>query len=163
MSTLYELKSEWMTLLDMLEEGADPEVIEATLEGIDAEIEIKADNYARIIRQLEADVAALKSEIERMTERKKSLENNISRLKANLQDAMIVTGKEKFKTDLFSFGIQNNPPKVVIDDYAKIPVEYLIAQEPKVDNKAIKDFLSTTDDKRSFFAHLEQGKSLRIK
>ena len=76
---------------------------------------------------------------------------------------MIQTGKEKFKTELFSFGIQNNPPKVVIDDYSKIPAEYLIEQEPKIDNKSIKEFLQKTDDQRSFFAHLEQGRSLRIR
>lgn len=163
MASLYELKNEWLGLLDLLEMGADPEVVEATLEGLDAEIEVKADNYARIIRQLEADIAGLKTEIDRMMERKRVLENNITRLKANLQDTMIITGKERFKTDLFSFGIQNNPPKVVIDDYSKIPAEYLIEQEPKVDNKSIKEFLQKTDDQRSFFAHLEQGRSLRIR
>jgi len=163
MACLYELKNEWLGLLDLLEMGADPEVVETTLEGLDAEIEIKADNYARIIRQLEADIAGLKTEIDRMMERKRVLENNIARLKANLQDTMIITGKEKFKTDLFSFGIQNNPPKVIIDDYSKIPAEYLITQEPKVDNKSIKEFLQKTDDQRSSFAHLEQGRSLRIR
>jgi len=77
-----------------------------------------------------------------------------------LQDAMILTGKEKFKTELFSFGIQNNPASVVIDDPTSIPAEFLIPQEPKVDKKSIKEFLKDND---ANWCHLEQSRSIRIR
>ena len=160
MSSLYELKGQYLELLSMMEEGADEETIKDTLEGIEGEIEVKADNYARIIRQLESDANGLKTEIERMTDRKRALENHVSYLKNNLQDAMILTGKEKFKTELFSFGIQNNVPSVVIDDPTSIPTEFLIQQEPKVDKKAIKEYLKNNDVS---WSHLEQTRSLRIR
>lgn len=160
MSSLYELKGQYLELLSMMEEGADEKTIKDTLEGIEGEIEVKADNYARIIRQLESDANGLKTEIERMIDRKRALENRVSYLKNNLQDAMILTGKEKFKTELFSFRIQNNPAFVVIDDPTSIPAEFLIPQEPKVDKKSIKEFLKDND---ANWCHLDQTRSLRIR
>lgn len=160
MASLYELKGQYLELLSMMEEGADEETIKDTLEGIEGEIEVKADNYARIIRQLESDANGLKTEIERMTDRKRALENHVSYLKNNLQDAMILTGKEKFKTELFSFNIQSNPASVVIDDPTSIPAEFLIPQEPKVDKKSIKEFLKDND---ANWCHLEQSRGLRIR
>ena len=56
MSTLYELTGQYMDLMEMAEE-ADPDVLRDTLEGIEGEIEDKADNYAKVIRTLEGQVA----------------------------------------------------------------------------------------------------------
>ena len=162
MSSLYELTNDWLQLMDMLEDGADEDVINDTLEGLDYEIEQKADGYARVIRNLEADAAGLKTEIDRMTDRKRVIENNITRLKKNLQEAMEMTGKVKFKTDLFSFNIQNNTPSVVIDNIDDIPREYVVLQEPKIDKKKIAADIKAGVN-LSYFAHLEQSRSLRIK
>lgn len=160
MRTLYEMKSDWLAVLELMEDGADEEVIADTLESLNYEIEEKADGYAKIIAELNSKVDGLSAEIGRLQERKKTLENNISRLKGNLQDAMILTGKEKFKTELFSFGIQNHPPTVVIDDPTSIPAEYLIPQEPKVDKVSMKEFLKSN---KCTFAHLEVKRGLRIR
>lgn len=164
--TLYELTNEYLSLLEMAEDpDCDPITLIDTLDGIGGEIEIKADGYAKVIRQLEADVAGLGAEIERLTKRKKTMENNIRSIKNRLEDAMVATGKTKFKTDLFSFGIQKNPPKVVIDDPSRIYQEYLIEQEPKVDTMAIKNALKNADEASLWegIAHLEQDASLRIR
>jgi len=162
MSTLYELTSDWLELLTLLEDGADEEVIQDTLEGIDYEIEVKAEGYAKLIRQLESDAAGLKTEIQRMTDRKKALENNAKRLKDNLQKAMEITGKEKFKTDLFSFNIQNNPPSFRMDANSvyDIPDEFLIYKEPEIDTVKAKKYLKENEAE---WGHLEQGRSLRIR
>lgn len=162
--TLYELTNDWLQLMTMLEEGADEDVINDTLEGLDYEIEQKADGYARVIRNMEADIAGLKAEIDRMTNRKKVLENNITRLKVNLQNSMEITGKTKFKTNLFSFNVQANPAAVIMDEQylENIPEEYLIPQEPKIDRKKIKEDIQAGKDLTGI-AHLEQGQSLRIR
>lgn len=162
--TLYELTNDWLQLMTMLEEGADEDVINDTLEGLDYEIEQKADGYARVIRNMEADIAGLKTEIDRMTNRKKVLENNITRLKVNLQNSMEITGKTKFKTDLFSFNVQANPAAVIMDEQylENIPEEYLIPQEPKLDKKKLAADLKAGVDLEGI-AHLEQSRSLRIK
>jgi hypothetical protein len=77
---------------------------------------------------------------------------------------MEVTGKTKFKTDLFNFGIQKNAPSVVIDveDVRDIPEDYLKFKEPEVDKTAIKAAINDGVDLTGI-AHLEQKFSLRIR
>lgn len=162
MATLYELTNDWQTLIELAEDpDVDEEVLNDTLSAIDGEIEVKAEGYAMVMQQLQNDVDALKYEEKRLAGRRTVIENNIQRMKKHLQEAMEITGKTKFKTTLFSFNIQNNPASVVIDDATKIPKEFLIQQEPKIDKTSIKEILKESGN--TDWAHLEQGKSLRIK
>ena len=162
MNTLYELTNEYLQLLEMAEDpDVDPETLADTMEAIGGEIEDKADGYARVMKQIEANAAGIKSEIDRLTARKTSMENNIKRMKESLQAAMEATGKKKFKTALFSFNIQKNPTSLKIDDPDAVPENFLIPQPPKVDNAAIKDALKA--GAVYDFAHLAQGESLRIR
>lgn len=158
--TLYELTGQMLMLQQMIDEGEDMDTIRDTMEGLDYEIELKADGYAKILQNISGDIAKLESEIERLTKRKQSLENKGKALKENLQASMIKLGKEKFKTDLFSFNIQNNPPRLVIDYPEQVPKEFLIPQPAKINNIALKEKLK---DHAVTWAHLEQGRSLRIR
>jgi hypothetical protein len=161
--TLYELTSEYMELLAMLEDpDTDEAVILDTLEGVGGELEEKADNYARVMRQMDADATAIKAEEDRLYRRRTTIENRIKNMKSRLQGMMEITGKKKIKTELFSFGIQKNPASVVIDDEKMIPGEFLIPQAPKIDKTAIKDALKAGVDMAGI-AHLEQTQSLRIR
>ena len=162
MSTLYELTENYKTVLEMTDDPAiDPQCIIDTLEAISGEIEDKADGYAKVIKEAEGRAVMLTAEIDRLTERKKAIALNVSRMKDSLKAAMQTVGKEKIKTDLFSFGIQKNPPSVAIDKPEDIPGEFLIQQEPKIDKKAI---LSAIKDGAQFdFAHIEQSESVRIR
>ena len=45
--------------------------------------------------------------------------------------------KKKFKTDIHSYSISKNAPSLNILDEAKIPEKYMVAQEPKLDRKAL--------------------------
>ena len=164
--TLYELTNELQQLLMMAEDpDVDPEILQDTIEGVTGEIEVKADGYAKVIRQLEADASGLKAEIDRLTARKRSIDNSVERMKEALKNAMMIADKTKFKTELFSFNIQLNPAKVVIDDPANIPRGFLIPQEPKVDTAAIRKSLQ--DEQEAPFlrgiAHLERSTGLRIR
>jgi len=161
--TLYELTGQMLELQEMLESGDyDEDVIADTLEGVQFEFEEKADGYAKIIRNLTADAEGLKVEIDRMTERKRLLENRIKTLKNRLEDAFIQTGTEKLKTQLFSFSMQNNPPKVVLDtdDIFSVPDDLLKYSDPELDKTKAKEFLKNNE---ADWGHLEQGKSLRIR
>lgn len=161
MATLYELTEEYRQLLEMMEDDSvDPKVLKDTLEGMDGEFEIKAENCAKVIAELGGKVDLIDREIERLKGKKGVLNNNIKRIKQQIEKAMIDTGKKKFKTDLFSFGIQKNPPAVVIDQEDQIPKEYLVAQEPKLDRTAIKQWLKENE---ADWAHLTQTESLRIR
>lgn len=157
---LYELTDSYLKVLELIENGE--EGLEDTLESLNDTIELKADGYARIIRNLEANTTALKTEIDRLTDRKKSIENNIDRLKENLKNAMIETGKEKIKTDLFNISVANNPPAVHVIDEKKIPEEfYKVEIIKKLDKATIKDLLKAGQIVEG--AELTVGKGLRIK
>lgn len=161
MSTLYELTGELLELKEMAtEETMDQKMISDTMEGVEFEFEEKADGYAKVVLALNGDVDAIEKEIERLTSRKNTIKNNITAIKKNLENAMLLTGKKKFKTLLFSFGIQKNPPSVVIDSEGNIPEEFLVQQEPKLDKTAIKKFLKENEVD---WAHLSQTESLRIR
>ena len=162
MPTMYDLTADYMAVLQMATDpDIDPEAIADTLEAIGGEIEIKAENTAKVLKELEAEAAKLKAEAERLDARRKSIETNVKSIKARLYDAMKLTGKEKFKTTLFSFNIQKNPVKLVIDDETKIPKKYFVPQPPKLDATKLKEDLKAGAVRK--YAHLEQGESLRIK
>lgn len=160
MASLYELTGKWLEVYEMTGE-VEQEVIDDTLESIEGEIENKATGYGMVIKQLEADASALAEEIKRLQAKKKAAENTIDRMKARLQESMLAIGTKKITTPLFSFGIQKNPPKVVIDNPEAVPARYLIPQEPKVDTKGILTDLKGGE--LMTWAHLEQGESLRIR
>ncbi len=162
MATLYELTVELETLLYLAEDpDTDPEVIRDTMEGVEGEFEIKAEGYAKVIAQLSMEADGLKAEIERLSARKTTMENNAKRMKKILEEAMIRTGNRKFKTPLFSFRIQKNTPSVVLDT-DQIPEKYLIPQDPKIDKVAIKKALNDGDEDAAKIAHLESTESIRI-
>ena len=161
MAKLHEITGEYLELLEMASDTTlDQQMISNTLEGVAFEFEEKADEYAKVVKALEGDVDSLDKEIKRLTERKNTIKNNITGIKKHLENAMLATGKTKFKTLLFNFGIQKNPASVIIDDETKIPQEYLVPQEPKVDKTSIKEFL---EENEVPWAHLVQTESLRIR
>ena len=163
--TLYELTEDYMNLLELAEDpDIDEQAFNDTLEGIEGALEDKAEGYAKVIRTLEGDAAACDAESKRLRNKKQTIENNIKRMKAALQCAMQITGKTKFKTSLFSFGIQKNPAAVVIDEehLENIPDRFLIPQDPQIDKRAIKEALKAGEDLEGL-AHLEQTESLRIR
>ena len=165
MSTLYELTADFMMLLEMAEDpDTDPVALQDTMEALSMDIEDKADGYAKVIRQMEADAAACDAEAKRLRNKELTMKARIKHMKENLLDAMEVTGKRKFKTPLFSFSVQKNPPSLVLDevDTARIPADYLIPQEPKIDTAKLKSDIKAGKDLDGI-AHLESGYSLRIK
>lgn len=165
MSNIYEITNDYLQIMAMLEDSdLDPQTLADTMEGIEGEFEIKAENYAKVMKNLEGDILAIKTEIDRLTAKKKALENNIKNMKSTLQTAMETTGKTKFKTELFSFNIQKNAPSVVIDEQyiENIPDKYLKYKDPEIDKTAIKDAIQKGEDLGGI-AHLEIKNTLRIK
>ena len=165
MSSLYELTDNYTQLQEiLLSEEYDEQAVLDTLEITDFEIEEKAENYAKIMRNIDGDVAAIDAEIQRLAERKKRYEARKKVLSDNLFAAMKMTGKTKFKTPMFSFSVVKNGGKqpLVIDiPVEEIPEEYLAIQKPKPDNDKIREAIQNGD---ITFARLEErGERLSIR
>ena len=162
MKTIYEITGDYFRLMEMAEEeDLDPQALADTLESLDGEFEDKADGYAKILGQLAADAEVLKKEEKRLSDRRKVLENNTKRMKETLQKAMEAIERPKFKTKLFSFGIQKNPPSVVVDDVEAVGVDYWEYPEPVINKKKMLEDLKAGVEVSG--AHIEQGQSLRIR
>ena len=164
MSTLYELTTQYQALLD-LGDSDDPEDQEAfrnTLEGLDYELDLKADDYAAVLMQLDGRAAMIDKEIERLTAIKTAIANNTNRMKQMLQWSMEQTGRTEIKTELHTFKIQKNGGKApllinepeVPDSYKKIILE--------IDREKIRAALE--DGEQLPFAQIgERGTHLRVK
>ncbi|HFU3810428.1 TPA: siphovirus Gp157 family protein [Streptococcus suis] len=159
MASIYELTGIFKQIAEM--EGIDDETKLDTLESIDwtEQFEEKVENTVKVIKNKEADVDQLKEEIDRLTKRKKSIENDITRLKTGLQGAFEITGHEKVKTLLFTVSLANNQPSVVVDEDL-LPKKYFI-QTLKPDKTAIKELLKA--GKKVKGAVLQESRSLRIR
>lgn len=86
---LYEIANEYLELMRVIEtEDIPEEYIADTLEAIKGEIEIKADNIACILKNIQADIKAFKEEETRLADRRKVKENAYDRLKQYLSDVL---------------------------------------------------------------------------
>lgn len=155
---LYELSTAFQQVQNM---DLDPEVMQDTLDSIEDAIENKAENIAKLIRNLESDVSAYKEEEDRLKTKRQATENKVKWLKTYLEDNMKMTGKTKFKSGMFNFSIQKNPASVNITDERIIPEEFLIPQLPKIDKTALKDVLKNGIEVPG--AELKQTEGLRIR
>ena len=72
---LYELTESYLNLQELLENPEVPqELITSALEQVGEELEIKAENIAKLIKTLEVDITGFKEEEKRLSDRRKTLE-----------------------------------------------------------------------------------------
>ena len=127
--TIYELTNTARYLYDLLEAGEiDEQTLADSLESIGTDE--KCDSYCRIIRQLQADVEALKAEKERLDAKKRIAENAIERMK-NALLAFAQASGGKVKTSLFSVSTRTSPKTEILDPDA-IPAAYKVPQPDKI-------------------------------
>ena len=162
---LYEITGNLLALQNLMEsDELDAETLADTLEAVEGEYEIKLENYCKVIKNLEADITAIKNEVTRLSYNRKSLEKNIDILKAAMFDSMKSTGTNKVKGQIFTLSIQKNGGKapVVVDvKTADLPDE-LVRIKEEADIEAIRSYIEETGDLT--YAHFgERGESLRIK
>ena len=160
MATLYELTDRYRNVLEIAG-MLDEEQLQEALQAIDDEIEVKADGYAKVMKELEAQENAIQEEVKRLSERKKHIKNNRDRMKESLANQMEILSKRKIKTDLFSFNIQNNPSSLDILDDRYIPKEFYIEQEPKLDRRELLKTLKNGDVIKG--VEIKQTEGLRIR
>ena len=162
MSSLFELTGKYLTVLDLAEEGADPEVIQDTLESIDDEIEVKADGYANVIKHLDGNIEMLDKEIKRLEKLKKVHANSKKRMKDNLMDSMKATGKQKFKTDSHNFYIKKNPLSMKVESDEYVPEDFFETKKV-LDNARLKKYLTNNPDEELKGVSLTRTESVVIR
>ena len=163
--SLYEIAGEYRQAADKLAElDLDEVTIADTLESLGGDLEIKGQNVAAFIGNLEAQAVAIKEAEGRMADRRKAIEHRAARIRQYLLDNMIFAGITKIECPYFKIAVQDNPPSVVIDDPASLPADYMRQPEPPPPSadkaliaRAIKDGFNVPG------AHLNSSKRLVIK
>ena len=163
MANLYELKNEFNTLWEILEdELADDETISGAWEVAQEDLADKLENCCKYIKNCEAEIAGLKAEEERLNARRKDKENAVKRLKDLMKQAMLAAGEKKIQCGTFTTSVQNNAPSVVLDEQymENIPEEYLV-HKTDINRRQMLEDLKAGKDLEGL-AHLEQSSSIRI-
>ncbi|WP_242145848.1 MULTISPECIES: siphovirus Gp157 family protein [unclassified Bacillus cereus group] len=158
---LYELSKNFCELQQMIEDGADPEAVQDTLQAIEEAFDEKVQGAALLILNLEAQAEVIKAEEKRLADRRKSFENSVKNIKEYLHQQMSAVGKKRIKGALITVGIQKNPASLDIANDAVIPPEFMVPQEPKVDKKAL--LVAVKNGLRWDGITLKQGESVRIR
>lgn len=162
--TLYELKENYRAVLELMEdEEADQEAVADTLSMITDDIEEKAENYAIIMKELEAEADKLKKEEDRLKKRRQAIESHREQMKDSLKSAMELIGMKKISTEHFTIGIHKNGGSlpVHIDNEDALPERFKVYTW-KPDTEQLRNYLEIMGTQS--FAHLgERGESLRIR
>lgn len=129
---LYEIDEEVMKCVDV-ETG---EVFDIDrFEELNLQREEKIENICLWIKNLKAEIEALKAEKDAFYKRQKSAENKMESLKKYISNYLEGTGYESAKVKV-SF---RKSEALEISEFAEIPEEYLKYKEPDVDKTALKD------------------------
>lgn len=140
MAALYDIGVRYAALLDAMEKAENGDEAYELLDDlaeIDDELEVKAEQYSRIIKIKEAEADGFKKEAERLTAKRQAAKNVVRRLKQAMLDAMKLANKTELPTSIGKWKIQMNPWSCDVVDIDKVPMEFHIKQEDKVDKKGL--------------------------
>ena len=135
MATLYHIDQAILNCIDM-DTG---EIIDIEqLEKLQIERNTKIENVICWIKNLESDAAAIKSEVNSLTDRAKKAENKAAELREWLVSAL---GGQKFDSARCAVSWRRSE-SVEIEDENKIPLQYMIKKtEYKPDKTLIKNMI----------------------
>jgi Siphovirus Gp157 len=140
---LYQLTSQHRALESLQMEETDEAALQAmydTLDGLEGEIQVKAQSVAAHVLNIEAMATAAMDASKRLADRAKRIQRRAEAMRQYLHDQMQVVGLTKIDSPEFTLSIRKNPPSVQIIDDTRIPQEFWVqppAPPPSIDKRAI--------------------------
>jgi hypothetical protein len=126
MTKLYELTGQYLALSELADDPSmPPEALHDTLQGLEGEIEVKAEAMLRVVSNMESDTGAIDVEIKRLQTRKKTIQNRANSLRDYLKMNMAATGINKISCPLFAITLSKARPLCVITAENLLPDEYI--------------------------------------
>ena len=148
MATLYEINQNIDAVLgsdlqaeETLTDVETGEVISVgqLLDGLEMDFKEKIDNIACYIKNLTADIEAIKAEEKNLADRRKVKENKIESLKRYLSDGLTMAGYQKFETARCALSFRKSK-QVEIQEGTELPAEYITTKiVEQADKKALKE------------------------
>ena len=148
MTKLYEIVTELQDFVTQNEGLEDEQAYKDTLEALQGELNDKVSQWSRCIKNMEGERDAIKAEGDRLTARAKSVDNQITRMKATLMMYLKAAGKTEAGDEVIKAKIIKNG--------GKAPLEIDIRPEelPEIFRKVTYDA-----DKEAIRKALEDGKT----
>lgn len=163
--SLYTIAQEHRAMVEaLMATDSDAQTIADTIEAESYPLEVKAQNVAYAIKNLDATAAAIKAAEAEMAARRKAIENRVMHLREYTKTCMEIAGVSKIECPHFALSIKANPPSVDIFEPSMIPAEFMRQPEPPPaapDKAAIKEAIKAGRDVPG--AMLAQGTRLDIK
>lgn len=156
--SLYEITGRLAYLRELIEnEEISEEDAADTMEAILQEQEDGYENAVKWIRDLEADIEAVKAEAEKLTEKRKTLENRKERVRDYILRSMQASGQTKVKAGIFTIAEKKPAVKYVPSvSVEEMPPE-LLRVKKEFSATAAKEWAKTHGE--SPFFHAEPGKA----
>lgn len=138
MASLYEIDGR---VWDVIQRGysLDEETGEfwddAAFSALDMERNAKLEGCALYIKNMEADVEAMRAEEKKLAERRRVLENRAERMRAYVANSMLTFGDAKIETARVSLSFRKSDA-LVIADGAEIPEAYVVTKTTTAPDKA---------------------------
>jgi hypothetical protein len=163
--SLYAIATEHRAMVErLMDTQDDAQAIADTIEAESYPLEVKAQNVAYAIKNLEATATAIKQAEADMAARRKAIEKRAEHLWEYTKACMEVAGVTKIECPHFALTIKKNPAAVDIFEPGLIPAEFMKQPEPPPatpDKAAIKAALQDGRDVPG--AMLAQGTRLEIR
>lgn len=162
MPKMYELNEAYDNIAALLTDESMPEeeLLDA-LHDLEGGMIQKVGGLARVIKNIDGDITAIKSEEKRLEGRRKAFESRINGLEKYIQSCMEEARTDKVKDALLTVALQLNPPSVAVLDKTVIPKKYWTHPAPELSKALIKQDLSAGVAVPG--AELRQEVSLRIR
>ncbi len=145
--TLYDISNDYLQALDCFtdpDNDLPQDAVNDTLEGIEGQLQDKAINIAKYLRNLESTAKAIKEAEQQMNTRRKTLENRARWLKDYLKINMENAGISRIDSPWFNLSVQRNPEAVEVFDEQRIPDKFKEEQfVVRVDKNRIKKVLQS--------------------
>lgn len=125
MVKLYELTHQYRTLQDIAADvDGDPHAFEQALKDLQGEFKDKAENVAKVVKELEATTEACDVEAARLASRSNGYKVRAEALKKYLYDQLTYARIDKIEGQLVTVLLRKAPMSCEIKEVALIPVKY---------------------------------------
>lgn len=149
--SLYEIDSRIKAIIDGLYDSVDEngevgEVDFTELEQLQEDRKTKLENIALYIKNTEAEAKAIKAEEEKLTKRRKSLENKAERLRDLMIYSMQASQEPTLETARCKAKLKDNEVTEILD-LESIPKEYIkVKVDKSADKTAIKKAIKAGEE-----------------
>jgi len=161
--SLYNIEKDYVSLIEKIMENdgvLTDEMSEALIIN-EQQMQAKGICYGFIIKQLDAEIDIIDSEIKRLSALKSSRGKTIDRLKESVSTAMKIYNVEEIATPLLKLNFRKSE-SVEVPDEAMLDQEYIVTKtSTSVDKIKIKEAIKRGET--VFGAVLKQNLNLQIK